>query len=564
MLKDQRELNQRVICYVIVVLIAVMVAGILVMAWVPPVSRDALTHHLAVPKLYLEKGGIVEIPDCPFSYYPMNLDLLYMLPLYWGNDILPKYIHFSFALLTALLIFAHLRRNSGTVYGLLGSLLFISIPVVVKLSITVYVDLGLIFFSTAALLYLLKWGAEDFTRRNLLLSAVFCGLAIGTKYNGLITFFLLTLFVPVIYLRDRSRAGSQLRAAGYGVIFFVTALVVFSPWMIRNMIWKGNPVYPLYHNLFTASADKSSAAPAAPPPGIPPEDKTKKRGPLGHFTYRWIAFGESGWEIALIPLRLFFQGRDDTPKYFDGVLNPYLLILPLFAFIFIRSNPAGLRREKAVLGAFSILYLLFVFFREDMRARWVGPILPPLVILSVYGVKEFLQFVGGYRGGYWENTGKLAAGLGLGALLVLNFSYMANLYAKVAPIEYIAGKVSRADYISRYRPAYKVHDYAAHHLRHDSIILGQFLGNRRYYSRRQIVLDDALIKRLIDRHKSEHAVVAALSARGITHLMVRHDLFEKWVLDNFDPSELSILKAFFSNHLTPLYTNAGYVLYKLF
>ena len=68
---------------------------------VPPVDRDALTHHLAVPKLYLKQGGMVEIPWVPFSYYPMNLDLLYLVPLYFGHDIAAKYIHFGFALLTA-------------------------------------------------------------------------------------------------------------------------------------------------------------------------------------------------------------------------------------------------------------------------------------------------------------------------------------------------------------------------------------------------------------------------------------------------------------------------------
>ena len=64
-----------------------------ILASVPPVSRDALIHHLAVPKLYLEHGGIYEIPSIRFSYYPMNLNLLYMIPLYFGNDILPKFIH---------------------------------------------------------------------------------------------------------------------------------------------------------------------------------------------------------------------------------------------------------------------------------------------------------------------------------------------------------------------------------------------------------------------------------------------------------------------------------------
>ncbi|MBU2623293.1 MAG: hypothetical protein KKD92_13335, partial [Proteobacteria bacterium] len=75
---------------------AVLAVSVIILSSVPPVSRDALTHHLAVPKLYLNHGGMYEIPSVIFSYYPMNLDLLYLIPLYFGNDIVPKYIHFLF------------------------------------------------------------------------------------------------------------------------------------------------------------------------------------------------------------------------------------------------------------------------------------------------------------------------------------------------------------------------------------------------------------------------------------------------------------------------------------
>jgi len=57
-------------------LLAVLIVSIVILSCVPPVSKDALTHHLAVPKLYLNHGGIYEIPFMAFSYYPMNLDLL--------------------------------------------------------------------------------------------------------------------------------------------------------------------------------------------------------------------------------------------------------------------------------------------------------------------------------------------------------------------------------------------------------------------------------------------------------------------------------------------------------
>ncbi|MBU1570069.1 MAG: hypothetical protein KKE00_06065 [Proteobacteria bacterium] len=98
---------------------AVLAVSVIILSSVPPVSRDALTHHLAVPKLYLNHGGMYEIPSVIFSYYPMNLDLLYLIPLYFGNDIVPKYIHFLFALLTAFLVHGYLKKRTNTLLALL-------------------------------------------------------------------------------------------------------------------------------------------------------------------------------------------------------------------------------------------------------------------------------------------------------------------------------------------------------------------------------------------------------------------------------------------------------------
>ena len=309
--------------------LVVLVCAVCVLAWVPPVSRDALTHHLAVPKLYLQNGGMVELPAIGFSYFPMNLDLLYLIPLYFGNDILPKFIHFAFGLLTAGIIFKYLKKRLNTNYGLLGALVFLSIPVILKLSITVYVDLGLVFFTTAALIYLFKWNEAPSVKRYLIISAVFCGLALGTKYNGLVALALLTLFVPFMYLKSNDATGqSQLKALGWMTVYFVVALIVFSPWMIRNLIWTGNPVFPLYRNVF--QTDQAVASKVLSDDLQAEIDKRTED--WNHFAVRHIIYKESWSEIALIPIRIFFQGKDNDPKYFDGKLNPFLLILPVFAF----------------------------------------------------------------------------------------------------------------------------------------------------------------------------------------------------------------------------------------
>ncbi len=237
-----------------------VIVAVVILASVPPVSRDALTHHLAIPKLYLKHGGIYEIPGIIFSYYPMNLDLLYLIPLYFQNDIAAKYIHFLFALLTALFIYKYLQQNLGKLYGLLGALLFLTIPIIIQLSITAYVDLGLIFFSWICIYCVLKWFSCQFKIRYLIFSALFCGLALGTKYNALLLLSIMGTMIPFFYSVTRNKALAQNDAARkkwnslsglfYGGIFVLVAMILFSPWMIRNYHWKKNPVYPLYNSWF--------------------------------------------------------------------------------------------------------------------------------------------------------------------------------------------------------------------------------------------------------------------------------------------------------------------------
>ncbi len=311
------------------------------------------------------------------------MDLLYLIPLYFGNDIIPKFIHFGFALLTAWLIYRYLKRRTGLSYALFGVVFFLSIPLIIKLSITAYIDLGIIFFSTAALLFLMEWADSDFKMKFLVVAAVFCGLGLGTKYNGLITLFLLTLFVPFLYARAGvGRKPGLLKPAAQGFIFLLISLIVFSPWMVRNYQWTKNPIYPLYNHWFNARADAIYQ-------GTPEEEE--KRGGRSLFSYREVVYGERGWEIGLLPLRIFFQGKDGDPQYFDGRLNPLLLLLPLLAFYRSKQDSVNVRREKKTLLAFSLLFFAFAFFSTDLRMRYIAPIIPPLTILAVYRFEEPFQ-----------------------------------------------------------------------------------------------------------------------------------------------------------------------------
>ncbi len=558
----KRPASESLCLYILVGLLGAVIISVIILSWVPPVSRDALTHHLTVPKLYVNHGGMYEIPSIKFSYYPMNLDLLYMIPLYFNTDIIPKFIHFSFALLTAILIFNYLKERMHIRYALAGAVFFLSIPVIVKLSITVYVDLGLVFFTFAAVIYMLKWIEKGFKYTYLVISAVWCGLALGTKYNGMIVLFLLALFVPFIYIRsEQGKNRGQGRAIAYSVVFFAVSLLLFSPWMIRNCMWKANPVYPLYQNVFNPASPQKNISPSQPQQTAK-KDKKKDSGKFGHFSIRKMIYNETWWQTALIPARIFFQGQDGDPRYFDGRLNPFLFILPFFGFLGFNKNVSTVKTEKKILAAFVILFLTYAFFQTDMRIRYVAPVIPLLVVLSMFGLCKLFDRVSKSSS---VLLGKGAVVAVFTVMISMNGLYILDQFRHVDPFSYISGETGRDDYIRKYRPEYSVIQYANRNLAENDVILGVFIGNRQYYSDRRMICSFSLIKKIIKKRSvdSPEKMITRFKKRGITHMIVGYSLFNQWVNAGFNEKEKRMIRAFFDDYSDLLISKDGYGLYAL-
>ena len=551
--------------------LSILIVSIVILSSVPPVSRDALSHHLAVPKLYLKHGGIFEIPHVVFSYYPMNIELLYLIPLYFGNDIATKYIHFSFALLTAWMIFNYLYKRLDLLYALLGALFFLSLPLIVKLSITVYVDLGLIFFSTASIICILKWIESRFKLKHLIISACWCGLALGTKYNGLVVLFLLTLFVPFIYVRKSHGGGiDQGKAVGYAVIFIAVALLIFSPWMIRNYHWKQNPIYPLYHSWFS---HLKTPAPADISTGNVSNNRNtdtkfkvgtpRSQERIGLFGYRKIIYNESWWEIALVPLRIFFTGKDGDPQHFDGKLSPFLFLLPFFAFIRSPKTRSRFETEKWIWLVFSLLFLLITFFKTEMRIRYIAPIVPPLIILSMMGLHQInVMVLTRYPAGSSIIPRAVITAV-TGMMLLINAVYIMHQFREIQPIGYLSGQVGRDEYIETYRKEYPVVQYANTNLSATAKILSIFLGNRIYHSDKTMISDPGVLLKAVRKSNFPQEISMDLRKRGLTHLIIRIDLFDSWIDNNFDEKKKELIKLFFKENMQLIYYKNGYGLFEI-
>lgn len=539
------------IIIILLLLIIGLVATTIIMASVPPVSRDALTHHLAVPKIYLSQGRMLELPEIVPSYFPMNIDLLFLIPLIWENDILPKHIHMLFGILTSGLIYAYLRRRLSHVYGLLGGLLYLSLPIVIQLSITVYVDLGLAFFSTAALFCILEWKRAEFRLPQLFLSGIFCGLAMGTKYNGLVVFILLSFVVPFLANQQKTKSYKENRGAArrvplvvYHVVIFVgTALLIFSPWAIRNYIWTGNPIFPLYDVLFNPQN---------------PFIETR----MNAFAIRRFVYGENLWETLLVPLRIFFQGQDDVPGLFDGRLNPFLLPLVVLGIFKTRHQPSGLQSEKALWSSFAFLFILIVFFTRDMRIRYIMPAVPPLVIVSVMGIRNLVSYSSRIKTNLMRHGHELIIVLSAALIFAPNAVYVFQKWKVVKPIEYLSGRIDRDAYITRYRPEYTVIQYANRHLTKEHRILCVFLGNRRYYfDIATFFMEWPQFEIALNQARNASQFDEELAAKGISHVVIGLEGVDFWARRTLSIDKQRMLQQWIAEYLETVIEENGFALF---
>jgi len=536
----------------ILIALAGIAAGELLLCVTPPASRDALIHHLAIPKLWIRHGGWFETPWAEFSYFPMNVDLLYLVPLAFGNDVLPALIHMLFGWGTGYLVYRYLREHAGRTWGLLGLLVFASTPMVIRLSITAYVDLGMVFFTTASVLAYLRWRDGSYEETKwFFLSALCMGLAAGTKYNAFITWIFLNGAVCCLYARD---TGKQLQALRWGVLFCLIVLAVVSPWLVKNFLLKGNPVYPLLDSLFAfIHGGREPAAFLA-------------AGDADHRAFnlirnRSLLYGEDAWQILLLPLRIFFEGRDHMPQHFDGVLNPFYALAIPFAF-------TGTQKGHRL---FFLSLIAFVFtlsvLTADLRVRYILPILPFATILAVMGVRNVLEWIDRRMTNVSKALVSRAVPAGVAFLLAANLVYMGNLFAGVRPLPYIFGQETRDAFLSRQVGSYRAVAFINRNLPQDAVVYLLYVSGRGYYLDRDYLHHVGMetgIVRAMGRAAADTATLSAfLKSLGGSHLLVQEGLLVKAIYDNIPEEAVGKVMETLAHSLIKVYEANGHAVYSI-
>jgi hypothetical protein len=233
---------------VIVSLIAALAALNFLGALGPEVLFDSLVYHLGLPKLYLLNGKLGPTPHNVYSGIPFNGEMLYALGLASGGEMTAKVFPWVIGLASAMAVWLVAAEGEGGETGPLAALIFYSIPMVADTTWHAYVDLNWCFYVLLAFCVLATGPTE---RRGgiaaALLAGTFAGLALGTKYTAVVA-IPLTL---ILYWR-RAVAGelSYGKCLSLAAAFAFMAALVFSPWLLKNRLFYGNPVFPFFNEAF--------------------------------------------------------------------------------------------------------------------------------------------------------------------------------------------------------------------------------------------------------------------------------------------------------------------------
>ncbi|MBN2772025.1 MAG: glycosyltransferase family 39 protein [Spirochaetes bacterium] len=510
-----------------IILSAAAVASAIWIIWLsltPIIDRDATRFHLPFAKLWAENGFLYFRKW--FAYYDLNmlnLNYLYMLVFKFGlPDQLTKVIHASFLLAGGYLIFRYFKEKYGLNWGLLSFIMYITIPIHQRLASEVYVDLGLLFFSTFSIIYFIKWLESGLDKgKYLFLSALGTGTAFGTKYNAMIFAFFMTLFVGLVTAREKK---DDKRAINNIVIYSALIIACASPWLLRNFINSGNPFFPLFNSVIPSDISMP---------------KNLVEGGFGEIMNRIVNGGESIFSLFMLPFRVFFQGADHDFLKFDGVLNPFMLLL--LPFLYWPKNRLNADKRKLIsylLIAAAVIYLTTLYV-NDIRIRYFIPVYPIIFILDI----EALKRLGQVRFKFKYSPHILSV-----LFLLYNLNYSVDYYRRYNLINYNPFlKSSKQEYLKIYLRNYEIITYINENIPENSVVYEAFTGGRSYYINRAVYSDTYPLDRYfieLARNGSpkeaylDHLKNLPNSDLSATHLLIRANNFIQTFYEiNYDEND---------------------------
>jgi hypothetical protein len=439
-------------------------------AMIPNQSQDVLSYHLYAPWRWWQEGRIFFDPHYPHLFWASSWEYLY----FWafalvgdsgarliGSLVFSQGIHAALGYGGSCLVIYGILRELGVkpAWRWLGALMACT---VYPLLWTVWLaknDFGALFWCLGSA-YLL-------VRRRPLSSGWSAGMAMAAKFS--VVFFVFFLPFSSFFLEGEKR--EKFRRAGLVLAGLSLALL---PFLLRNLLFTGNPLFPLFSSLFGGAAVSDS---------------------MQRFSYAALGAPSLAENTRLfVPLltRVFFR-------------EPFILLgMALLAWsIWKRERKSSFFFS---LGVFSLLLSLLWLGKRVDDILYLRYLAPALCLLNGLAVLFFSRLGGGRKAAY-----------GFFGLFLL-FFFFSRAYI---PWAEIASLRERPDFYSQYLSidGGECKAWMAEHMREESVLSLEddtlyFLPLRNI----RVAFHDPGIDALFLREKNESTLFSSLRAQGVGYV----------------------------------------------
>ena len=315
----------------------------------PVTANDALVYHLNLPKVYCAQGGFASMPANVYANMPHYGEVLFSVLYSVAGETGVTLFYFAMLVAAAAAVGGLVMRTAPRVFGILAGGALLVQPLVLDHRVVGNIDMLMAFTYIAAIGVVLDGAWKEGRWRTIAAVSVLAGFMMGVKYTGVAP--ALSLLVLVLLLRHRALRARHL-AAG-----FLIAVVILAPWLVRQAVNTGNPVYPVLEGRFDGANWDS----------IQSEQLRNWQSGMG--------MGRGPARYLALPFNVSVRGRPGLNYvHFDGTISPVFLVL--FPLVFIRP-----RRETMALALMAAgLGLFWAFTSQQLRF-----LLPALALFAALG-----------------------------------------------------------------------------------------------------------------------------------------------------------------------------------
>lgn len=495
---------------VIAALPVCLLLAILVQNLGPSSGPDDLIYHVNNAVRFLHSHSTALTPETKNFHAMQYNQMLYLLCLaVSGSEVSAKVMNFAMLLLLLGTLGLFCRRFFPRVSPGLVHLLLLSQPVVIYVSVRPYGD-NIISWLTTLAVYHAALALEQRRRPQLLLSALFMGLALGAKISVLAALVALLVAVMAAFVVQKWRG---LRGAALDLLLCGgVVLLMVLPWHLWMWIHLDTPIDPLFLGARWVS---------------PPEymlEASFQTEVFGHLRYE-----KTLENLLLLPFFVTFS-QEPPNGFWGNILSPaYLCLLPL-VLLCCRG-----RKVRMFLALQCSIYLA-IWAVNLSYIRYLLPILPLASLLCIDALDEVGRRLG-------RPMGRTVVAAVVVTVMVLPAT--AQLF-KLAldPVSrksllYSADLISREEFYrgtrSLYYRLYKVFDHCNRRLDPQRARVRIFWDARSQHLRIPHVPDTTSHSDLYELQRlsgwSDAGFLRTLRARRFTHIIYNaedfHNLFEK-------------------------------------